>query len=104
LQAYQSGGQTLQAIGNHFGLHYSRVSRIVSRAISKTRPQLFGFDQSGDGLLPVSRTLLASPDRAPARIVSTYMKSALYKLNADIPLISNPTKINNVLVENLLHA
>ncbi|MBL4611261.1 MAG: hypothetical protein JKY58_11275 [Pseudomonas sp.] len=38
LQAYQSGGYTLQAIGNHFGLHYSRVSRIVSRAKSKTDP------------------------------------------------------------------
>jgi len=36
LQAYQSGGYTLQAIGNHFGLHYSRVSRIVSKAKSKT--------------------------------------------------------------------
>jgi REP element-mobilizing transposase RayT len=36
LQAYQSGGYTLQAIGDHFGLHYSRVSRIVSRARSKT--------------------------------------------------------------------
>lgn len=38
LRAYESGGYTLQAIGNHFGLHYSRVSRIVSRAKSKTWP------------------------------------------------------------------
>jgi putative transposase len=28
--AYASGGHTLQAIGDHFGLHYSRVSRIVA--------------------------------------------------------------------------
>ncbi|MEH6672700.1 sigma factor-like helix-turn-helix DNA-binding protein [Halopseudomonas sp.] len=36
LQAYDTGGCTLQTIGNHFGLNYSRVSRIVSRAKSKT--------------------------------------------------------------------
>ena len=35
-EAYQSGGYTLQAIRNHFGLQCSRVSRIVSRAKSKT--------------------------------------------------------------------
>jgi putative transposase len=29
-RAYRSGGYTLKAIGDHFGLHYSRVSRIVS--------------------------------------------------------------------------
>ena len=28
--AYESGGYSLQAVGDHFGLHYSRVSRIVS--------------------------------------------------------------------------
>lgn len=36
MQAYESGGYTLQAIGKHFGLRYSRVSRIVSRAKGKT--------------------------------------------------------------------
>jgi len=28
--AYRSGGYTLKEIGDHFGLHYSRVSRIVA--------------------------------------------------------------------------
>ena len=28
--AYASGGYTLKEIGNHFGLHYSRVSKIVN--------------------------------------------------------------------------
>jgi len=28
--AYRSGGYSLKAIGDHFGLHYSRVSRIVA--------------------------------------------------------------------------
>jgi REP element-mobilizing transposase RayT len=30
--AYRSGGYSLKAIGDHFGLHYSRVSRIVASA------------------------------------------------------------------------
>jgi hypothetical protein len=37
--AYASGGYGLKAIGEHFGLHYSRVSRIVAageRAKGKT--------------------------------------------------------------------
>lgn len=34
--AFASGGYTLQVIGDYFDLHYSRVSRIVSRAKSKT--------------------------------------------------------------------
>jgi len=29
--AYQSGAYTLEALGNYFGLHYSRVSRIVAK-------------------------------------------------------------------------
>ena len=29
--AYASGGYRLQEIGDHFGLHYSRVSRIVKQ-------------------------------------------------------------------------
>ncbi len=29
--AYSSGGYTLKSLGNYFGLHYSRVSRIVSK-------------------------------------------------------------------------
>jgi putative transposase len=29
--AYRSGGYTLKAIGSHFGLHYSRVSKIVAK-------------------------------------------------------------------------
>jgi hypothetical protein len=39
LMAYESGGYSLKAIGDHFGLHYSRVSRIVTtgeKANSKT--------------------------------------------------------------------
>ncbi len=28
--AYDSGGYGMKEIGEHFGLHYSRVSRIVS--------------------------------------------------------------------------
>ena len=35
-QAYQSGGYTLKAIGDHFGLHYSTVSGIVNDHKSKT--------------------------------------------------------------------
>jgi len=34
--AYQSGGYSLAAIGEHFDLHYSRVSRIISQAKGKT--------------------------------------------------------------------
>lgn len=32
VMAYQSGGYSLKAIGEYFGLHYSRVSRIVAAA------------------------------------------------------------------------
>jgi DNA-directed RNA polymerase specialized sigma subunit len=31
-QAYLGGGYSLKEIGDHFGLHYSRVSRIVKKA------------------------------------------------------------------------
>ncbi len=31
-QAYASGGYTLKEIGQHFGLHYSRISRIVQQS------------------------------------------------------------------------
>jgi len=34
--AYQTGGYSLVAIGEHFNLHYSRVSRIISQAKGKT--------------------------------------------------------------------
>ncbi len=38
-QAYASGGYSQKAIGDYFGLHYSRVSRIVAgRARAKARP------------------------------------------------------------------
>jgi len=30
--AYASGGHTMQAIGDYFGLHYSRVSKIIRKA------------------------------------------------------------------------
>ncbi len=33
--AYASGGYSMKEIGDHFGLHYSYVSRIISRATSK---------------------------------------------------------------------
>lgn len=36
LSAYRSGGYTLSQIGDHFGLHYSWISRIVRDAKSKT--------------------------------------------------------------------
>ena len=36
--AYRSGGHTLQNIGDHFGLHYSTISRIVHRNMQKERP------------------------------------------------------------------
>jgi putative transposase len=35
-QAYQSGGYTLEAIGEHFDLHYSTVSGILRDHKSKT--------------------------------------------------------------------
>ncbi len=34
--SYNSGGYTLKEIGDHFGLHYSRVSRIIKMAKGKT--------------------------------------------------------------------
>ncbi|NEV63098.1 addiction module toxin RelE, partial [Thiorhodococcus minor] len=34
--AYASGGYTLKQIGDHFGLHYARISRIV-RAAEKAK-------------------------------------------------------------------
>jgi len=36
VSAYASGGYTLKEIGEYFDLHYSRVSRILSRAKGKT--------------------------------------------------------------------
>jgi len=38
--AYLSGGYTQKEIGDHFGLHYSRVSRILAKAKDKTCPPL----------------------------------------------------------------
>jgi hypothetical protein len=41
--AYASGGHYLKAIGEHLGLHYSRVSRIVAageKAKGNTRPYI----------------------------------------------------------------
>jgi len=35
-QAYSSGGYTQKEIGDHFGLHYSRVSRILAKTKGKT--------------------------------------------------------------------
>ena len=35
-RAYASGGYTLKEIGTFFDLHYSRVSRIISKAKDKT--------------------------------------------------------------------
>jgi len=35
-RAYRSGGYTLKAVGDYFGLHYSRVSRIVT-AVEKAK-------------------------------------------------------------------
>jgi len=35
-RAYESGNYSLKEIGDHFGLHYSRVSRIVRMAKNKT--------------------------------------------------------------------
>jgi hypothetical protein len=40
-EAYASGGYTMQQIGDYFGLHYSRVSKIVRRA-SHTRREARG--------------------------------------------------------------
>jgi putative transposase len=36
VKAWESGGYTMKQIGEHFHIHYSRVSRIVARAKSKT--------------------------------------------------------------------
>lgn len=36
IAAYASGGYTLKDLGEYFHLHYSRVSRIVAEAKSKT--------------------------------------------------------------------
>ena len=38
-QAYAGGGYGMKEIGAHFGLHYSRVSRIIAgRRMSKGKP------------------------------------------------------------------
>ena len=37
LQAYASGAYTLKEIGEHFGLHYSRISRIVKSMKAKSK-------------------------------------------------------------------
>lgn len=42
-KAYLSGGYSLKDIGEHFGLHYSTVSRIVKSAKHKTCPDLFSI-------------------------------------------------------------
>ena len=36
-QAYASGGYTMREIGDYFGLHYSRVSKIIRAATQTTR-------------------------------------------------------------------
>jgi hypothetical protein len=36
VQAWHTGGYTMKEIGDTFGLHYSRVSRIIAKARSKT--------------------------------------------------------------------
>lgn len=36
VQAYESGGFSMREIGDYFGLHYSRVSRIFANAKGKT--------------------------------------------------------------------
>ena len=35
VKAYESGGYTMKAIGDHFGLHYSRISRIIAKSEAK---------------------------------------------------------------------
>ena len=35
--AYASGGYTMEEVGDYFGLHYSRVSRVV-QAAEQSRP------------------------------------------------------------------
>jgi DNA-directed RNA polymerase specialized sigma subunit len=40
LRAYASGGYSLKEIGDHFGLHYSRVSRILKQRRMAKRKDL----------------------------------------------------------------
>ena len=40
--AYQSGGYTMKEIGEYFGVHYSRVSRVL-KSLEKARPDPEGF-------------------------------------------------------------
>ena len=43
-RAYASGGYSLKEIGDHFGLHYSRISRIVEkRRLAKGETHRFGY-------------------------------------------------------------
>jgi len=35
--AYVSGGYTMKEIGEYFGLHYSRISRLVRGSLSKRK-------------------------------------------------------------------
>ncbi|MFT6390416.1 MAG: hypothetical protein ACJAUP_003818 [Cellvibrionaceae bacterium] len=45
--AYASGGYTLKNIGIFFDLHYSRVSRIISKAKDKTLPDILSCVRAG---------------------------------------------------------
>lgn len=37
--AYASGGYTMREIGDYFGLHYSRISKILRRALGSAEAQ-----------------------------------------------------------------
>ena len=46
MAAYQSGGYSMKEVGEHFGVHYSSVSKIIKKAADsqfKTWPLRFGF-------------------------------------------------------------
>ena len=49
-RAYASGGYSVKEIAKHFGLHYSRVSRIVSA--EKIRIRIWSCDACYNAMIP----------------------------------------------------
>jgi hypothetical protein len=58
-RAYASGGYSLKEIGDYFGLHYSRISRVLQkqRVTVTTQPQYCGLMDVGHNMLWVSDDL-----------------------------------------------
>ncbi len=57
--AYASGGFSMREVGEHFGLHDSVVSRVISRARNKTCPRIsYLYDPVFDKSAPCGRRVM----------------------------------------------